>query len=167
MHRLLFIATLLWGSAAAEPLDRVVAVVGDQLVLSSDVDLLTVLATRDAQAMPIWEASLGRAIDTAAVRELAGDVSVYAPRPEQVSSRLDAVRDSFETYESFDAFLENRGMTEKDLSAILRRRLVVEKFIKRNLEVPAEDPAFQAAAAAAFAGARERVVIREIAPKAL
>lgn len=152
--------------AAAQPLDRVVAVVGDQLVLASDVRLLELLGTRDPKALPVWSPTPQRAIDVAAVRELAGDVSVYAPRPEALTARYDDVRESFETDDSFKEFLRVWGMREADLQALIRRRLVVEQFLRRNIELAPDHPGFSAAADAVFEAARERVVIRAIAPRA-
>lgn len=146
----------------AEPIDRVVAVVGDQLVLASDVRLLELLAVHDPSPLPIWQASAKRAVDVAAVRELASDVSVYAPRPEQVAARLDAVRDSFETDDAFQEFLAARGMSEEDLYALLRRRLTVEQFVRRNIDLDPTSPAFGEALESLFAQVRERVVIRNI-----
>lgn len=165
MRILLIIALLFPAQGFAEPLDRVVAVVGDQLVLSSDIDLLSALQDRDPHGLPIWAPSATIAVDTAAIRELAGDVSVYAPRPDQVSARLDSVRDAFDTYGAFNSFLSTRGMTEADLHAVLRRRLVVEKFIQRNVDISQSDPNFAAEVQRMFSQARERVVIRVIDKK--
>lgn len=153
-------ASLAW----AQPLDRVVAVAGDQIVLASDVQLIEALKDHDPSAMPIWIPTEGRAIALACLRELASDVSVYAPRPEQVAARFDSVRDSFATDAEFVAFMGRRGLRDEDLYAILRRRMTVEQYVRRNVDISPEDDRYPGEVKALLDDALERVTVRQVDP---
>src|SRR5688572_6401539 len=129
---------LLLGLARAEVVDRVVVVVGDTPVLHSEVLLEDVLERIDASPVPFWT-GLGagptdRLVDATIIRTVAADVALYQPTREQIAQRLEAVRATFPDAGSWARFLEANGLDEARLSAILKRRMVVEKFLLRTLQ---------------------------------
>ena len=70
-----------WLSAIAQPADRVIAVVGRQVVTESDARMMSMLDALDPNDLPLGPASEERAIHEAALRERAGDVAVYPAGP--------------------------------------------------------------------------------------
>ena len=154
MHWLL----LTLSTARAEVLDRVVAVVGDQPVLASEVAISVELAQLDPSSrLPppqgdptIW------AIETVVVRSLAEDVKLYDPSMREVHERIDALRATFTDRESWSRFLARHGLDETSLEPMMRRQLVVERFLLRNVQADSDDrAAWNAEAAALLAMLRE------------
>lgn len=162
--------TLLWAvltlSAAAETVDRVVVVVGEQLVLDSDLQLETALRRLDRPALPFWRVPappLRRLTDAAIIRQLAGDVGVYQPSEAQVTQRLEAVRARAIDRAHWEAFLTGWGHSEESLRIELRGRMVVERYLERNVQQdPTDEDAWLRAVDALLARARPRLYIREV-----
>ena len=127
--------SILW--AFAGTIDRVVASVGGQLVTESDVALERELAQIDLQSGPFWDPihtdPLQRLMDAALVRLLAGDVSLYAPPEAQLNARLEALRRTVGDRDRWEAFLRRHGLDEDGVRTLLRRRLVVHRYLERNL----------------------------------
>jgi hypothetical protein len=126
-------------SAPASVVDRVVVVVEDQLILQSDIELEAVVASLDKSTSPFWDRNPNdpreRLIEAAILRHLAGDVALYQPGEEEVRSRAELVRRRFESRAKWLAFLNEWGMDETALRSTLRRRMVTERYVGRNLQV--------------------------------
>lgn len=149
-HTLLCFALLVAAPTAAgaeiEPapllLDRVVGVVGDRLVLASDVALERALAWRDPRPFPLGERADRQAldvlIDAAVVRGLAGDVAVYQPSTADVRERLAVLRDTWEDPGEYIRFLSAFGLDEERLSGVLYARIVVERYVQRAVVLPSQ-----------------------------
>src|SRR5262245_55383558 len=151
---------LLLTVAQAEVFDRVVAVVEGQPVLASDVAIgveLTQLDPSSRLPAPEGDPTLW-AIDTVAVRVLAESVKLYAPTDREVIERIDAVRATFADREEWARFLARHGLDEERIVPMMRRQLVVERFLLRNIQAdPAERTAWDAEVEALLAVLRERV----------
>jgi hypothetical protein len=113
----------------AEVLDRVLAVVGGQLITLTDVTAARDLGlqTTDNQADPV-RAILSKLID----RELVlAEVERYAP-PEPSADAVDRevarVRTRFASAETFDAALTRSGLDEKHLRETLRQDLRIQAY---------------------------------------
>ena len=144
MRALLAISLLLLQTPAFSRevvVDRIVIVVDEELVLSSEVRLEAVLTGLDAPTLPFWTlengTSLERMEQAAIVRALAAGVDLYDPPAEEIEERLARLRERFGGPESWNAFEQLWGLDERSLARILRRRLLVERYLSRNL---AEDP---------------------------
>lgn len=161
---------VLWlGTARAEVVDRVVAQVDQQLVLASDVTLETDLARRDLGQLPFWAPDhhdpLTRLIEAAVLRVASGEVGLYQPTTAEVDARLEAVRASFVDRASWTEFLRIHGIDEAALARVLRRRLVAERFLARNLQVsPDDEQQWLRDCDRLLQQLRARVRIREIPP---
>jgi hypothetical protein len=131
--------------AQSEVFDRVVAEVQQQLVLASEVQLESDLVSRDRSALPFFTDAhadpLTRLIDAAVLRAAAGDVGLYQPTDEEVQARLEEVRSTFVDRTSWEAFLTLHGLDERALGRVLRRRLVAERYLRRNLSADPADAA--------------------------
>lgn len=181
----ILLALLLWCVApgrAAPPagpvvIDRVVASVGDRVITRSDVALERVLRTRDPSPVAAIQARrddpLEALVDLALARGQAGDIAVYEPSAVDVRERVAAVRGGWPDPREWVAFLERVGHTEEQLAGALYSRMVVERFVLRNITAPArgraDDPAKAASAADAAYGRwvaeqRRRVNVRIIPP---
>ena len=133
------------GSDDVEPgpllLDRVVAVVGDRLILASDVALERALSERDPRPAPIGQP--GRSpllvlIDASIIRGLAGDVTIYQPSSADVRERLAALRATWENPGDYIRFLATYGLDEDRLSGVLFSRMVVERYLQRAVVLPSQ-----------------------------
>ncbi|MCB9688478.1 MAG: hypothetical protein H6735_25805 [Alphaproteobacteria bacterium] len=141
MLALLLFAVL---TARAEIVDRVVAVVEDQPILQSEVRLEAALA-RVPSPVPGFRAlhddPLQLAIDQTVIRITAAEISLYQPTREQVADGVSAIRASFEDDQAFATFLEDHGLDEERLATVVRRRMIVDRFLLRNLLAPPSDAA--------------------------
>jgi hypothetical protein len=157
------------GLARAEVVDRVVVVVHDTPILQSEVELEAVLEGIDVSPVPFWTAvgtgPADRLVDAAIIRAIAADVALYQPTREQVAERLDAVRAAFADGSAWGSFLATNGLDEARLSAILKRRMVVERYLLRTLQAtPDDQPAWVAECLAHLGQLRPRVRVRVVEP---
>lgn len=141
--RALLLALLLSLPARAEVVDRVVAVVGDQLVLASEIRFEEELSGLDESPLPFWDprrgTALQRLLDAAAIRASASDLDLYEPPDEAVRDRLETLRGRFATRADWEDFLRRWGLDEPDLLVQLRRRMIVERYLFRNLQLRPDD----------------------------
>jgi hypothetical protein len=123
--------------ARADVVDRILHVVGDRIVTQSDVemeaefdahDIATVEALEDP-AYPVEQ----RLVDYAVIRDLAGDVAVYKPPAADVRARFERFRASWGRPEDYAAFLARWGLDDDRMMGFIYSRLVVERYILRNL----------------------------------
>ena len=161
---------LLAAPARAEVVDRVMWVVGDELVLASDLELDAVLTVLDPT--PFWtlprQRPEERSVEAAMLRRLAGDLPLYTPREEEVRARVERVRDQFRDRAAWEDFLGGWGLDERALATALRRRIVVERYLARNLAAPPEDTErWQAACRELLDDVRDRLRIRYVEPRGL
>ncbi len=157
------------GLAAAAPVDRVIAVVGDQsqeVVTASDLALEAALPP-GTEAAPFWRADHGdaleRLVDATLIRIAAADVALYQPPPDAVRARAEEVRASFPSDAAWQAFLDRWGLDAVELAAVLRRRMVVERFLARNLKAdPADADAWLGEMHATLAALALRIPVRMV-----
>lgn len=156
-------------AGAQEVVDRVVAEVDGQLVLLSDVAREAVLAEVDTTGTPFWDSAWrtpeDRLIDAAIVRNIAAAVRLYEPSRQDVQRRLEAIRARFEDRRAWRAFLEQIAADEDRLAVIVRRRLVVDRYLTRNVASDPDDPgAFRDAAERHLELLRGSARVRRIPP---
>ena len=125
-------ACVSWRSSAtvsAEVLDRVLAVVGGQLIMLTDVTAARDLGLQSGgdQADPV-RAILSKLID----RELVlAEVERYAPAEpssDAVDREVARVRTRFPDAETFDAALARSGLDERHLREMLRQDLRIQAY---------------------------------------
>jgi hypothetical protein len=153
----------------AEVVDRVVAVVESEPVLESQVRLEIDLTAFDPTPLPGWTSvepdPLERVIDATIFRAMAADVALYQPTREQLEARREALRAAVGDPRAWDALLARHSLDEAGLSVVLRRRMVVEKLLLRNLVTsPADLASWRAECRALLDQVRPRVRIRYVAP---
>lgn len=168
MRSLLFALLLLVAPLAeAAVVERVVVVVEDELVLASDIDLDLVLTPLDASLSPFWRHPrpdpTERMVEAAILRHLAGDVTYYAPSADEVRVRVDTIREAFVDRGSWQAFLQSWGLDEEGMKGVVRRRLVVERYLARNVPVePTDEARWHAVYDDMMAGVRPKLRIRYV-----
>lgn len=121
----------------AQVVDRVVVVVGDTVITSSNVRATVALETRDqtlaGDLLEPKTAPVQRLIDGAIIRQLAGDVPVYQPTPGQVRARMEALRNTWSDPRDYHRFMAEHGLDEARLFAQMFSRFVIDAYIHRNL----------------------------------
>ena len=129
----------LWLTTHASVIDRVEVVIEEQLVMTSDIRLERALEAYDGDHLPIFTGDWGdpksRLIDAAVIREAAGKLELYQPTPAQVQTRLASLRSSFQRRTDWEAFLQQHGLRQDSIHAVLSRRLIVEAYLRRNIAV--------------------------------
>jgi hypothetical protein len=125
---------------AAVVIDRMVLVIGDRIITESEIRLEGALRAR----IPWWGpprppgADLQQVVaDVALVRIFAGDTSLYSPSDEAVRARAEQLREAWGDPEAWQALLSENGLDEARLLALIRGRLIVERYIQRNLSLAA------------------------------
>lgn len=130
--------------AFAETIDRIVAVVEEEVVLWSEVQLEGELGNYTQGASPFWSQdrtdATSRLIEASILRQLASGVALYTPPEEQVRDQVESMRMQFADRASWLAFLNRHGLDEESLRTWIRRRLVVDRYLARNLDSPVDDP---------------------------
>ena len=126
--------------AFGETIDRIVAVVEEEVVLWSEVQLEAELAKYAPATTPFWSTDrtdpASRLIEAAILRQLASGVALYEPPEDQVREHAESVRMQFPDRPLWLAFLAKYGLDEVSLRTRIRRRLVVDRYLSRNLDVP-------------------------------
>lgn len=165
---------LTWGILArAEIVDRVIAVVGtegEQVVTASDVALEGALAPLDRGPTPFWvgvhDDASERLIEAAVVRAAAADVALYQPSPDEVTARVQAFLERVGDAAARQAFQARWGLDDAGLAVAIRRRMVVERYLTRNLPTPPTDAeAWLAEVHDALEALALRVPVRRIEPQ--
>jgi len=135
----LLLALLAASVVGAETIDRVLAVVGGQLITLTDVTAATDLGlqTTEGAADPV-RGVLSKLID----RELAlAEVDRYAP-PEPTAAMVDReverVRQRFPSSAAFDAALARSGIDEKHLRETLRQDLRMRAYLDQRFTAAAD-----------------------------
>lgn len=161
-------------AAAQEVVDEVLSVVGNQVVTLSDVQFERVLAAHDRSPLPMFDgpdADLqARLEDLRILRELAGDVDVFQPDAQDVDARLAAFKLSWTRRADYEQFLRRWGVDEAGLRGQLYARMVVERYVERNLGLSsrsdASDPAQQTAIYEAWMNERRvEQTLRRVPPR--
>jgi hypothetical protein len=128
-----------WGDAPVLPVDRVAAVVGDAVVLASDVALEAALDPLDQSPLPGWSArepdALQRVIDRTVMGLAAQGLPLFQPDAAEVSARFERVRLRFRTAAAFAAWLDGLGLTEEAVRGALRARLVAERWLRQQVPI--------------------------------
>jgi hypothetical protein len=156
---------LLLGLARAEVVDRVVAVVEGLPVLVSEIGLEAAITAIDPSQIPFWAAADPErtAIDGVIVRYVAADVALYQPSRDAVAERVDALRNTFPDPASWGLFLAAHGLDEARIEVVVRRRMIVERFLLRNVQSnPAERDAWLAECEDLVARLRPQIRLRMI-----
>lgn len=146
--------------AWADVVDRVVAAVDDTPVTASEVALEVEVdalwpfqhpcAARDAPP-------LDRTIDRVVLRAMAGDTAIYQPAEDRVAAGLERLRAAFPDREALVAWETRNGLDDAELVLIVKRRLVVERWLERNVRGDAPDRC-----AAVLRDARARHLVRVV-----
>lgn len=129
---------------AAKVVERAVALVGDSVITSTDVKLHTALRALDPSFIPVLSSEQGPAeeqvISSTIIRQMAGQVPVYQPKPGQVQSRLERFKEQWSSDRDYANFLAIHGLTERRLEAVLKRRATIERVVIRALGAPKDNP---------------------------
>jgi hypothetical protein len=153
---------------AAEPLDRILVVVGERIVTVTDLRREVWMAGLDAAEPGLLGLArpdpLERAVDAAILRGMAGDVRVYQPTPEAVAARLERLRSAVPDPAEWAVQLRSVGLDEDRLAGWVYSRLVVERYLGRAMGAveTADAAAVVARARTILDEQRTRVVIRVV-----
>ena len=123
---------------AGRLLDRVLAVVGGQVILLSDVRLFleTGLVDPSASADPIPPA-LDRLIERRLILDEAARYVVEDPVSDEVDARLRRIERQVGGAGALDAALAATGYARRDLEQVVRDDLRIERYLARRFPPPA------------------------------
>jgi hypothetical protein len=120
-------------------LDRIAAVVGDDLVLESEIRKLAgvgYLPRQPGEAEPAYRDRIlaSRVVEVLRERQLRKTGGIE-PRREDVDARVAALADRVakERGESLDAVLARAGATRDELHAFVKRGMALEMFVRERL----------------------------------
>lgn len=166
---------LLWMLLAAPtlgaPVERVVAVVEERLVLLSDVRAEDALYRLRPEGSLLWtrhpDDPERRALEAAMLRTLAGDVGLYRPEDTEVESRLGQLRQAAGSALEWESLLAELGLDATGMRAQVQRRLIAEAYAQRNVHARAEDDpsAWMRRADELMLEVAERLRVRRIEPQ--
>ena len=147
MFRCLILMAALAGPAHAAPqatlADRAVALVDNEIVTASDLELHLSLGAHDESFVPILQSNpktlLDDAIAATLIRSIGGRISVYQPNPAQVRSRLASYRDQWPSVDVWEAHLLRLGQNDQRVYRAIERRLVIERVVSRVVGQPGAD----------------------------
>jgi hypothetical protein len=152
-------------------IDRIVAVVGDRLVLASEVAFEQEVARRNVYMLDALAPRRTNArewlVDMAIVRGLAGDVRVYEPSASDVADARQRLQESFADPADYQRFLARFGVTVRRLDSLIFSRLVAERYIQRNVGLGVSDAELAERYGAWIADRRQQVTIRQIEAREL
>jgi len=159
-------------SSAGEVIERVLAVVGSDVITLGDVT-----AARDLRLVAVQPSpdpigdTLGRLVDRSLMLAEVDRYLPPEPTQEAIDRELTAVRARFPTEAAFDAVIAKVGLDERYLREILRQDLRIRAYVEQRFTIPPpadeEVEAYYREHAPIFAGAgavppldavRERVV---------
>jgi hypothetical protein len=127
--------------ALAGVVDRIVVVIDTDLVMESDVRFEEVFAGLDNAGYPFWNRErstpVHRLIDATMLANIAGDVDLYTPSAKDLADRLGRIRSPFGTDEAWQAYLGYWGFTESRFIRLITQRMIVERYLTRNLQTAA------------------------------
>ncbi len=133
---LIFLLFLGGITAYAETVNRIVAIVNEDVITEADVSAhaSALLADQslpessDADTLEMERVALRRLIEQRLILQEAKRAQITAGA-EEVLSRLDTVRGRFESEEAFETSLASAGMTKERLKESLREQLMVQRLI--------------------------------------
>jgi len=167
---LVLFTLLALGYGAPGVVDRVVLVVDEELVLASEIDLERQLSAIDRPPVPFWSpehATPAARLEKAAIlRLLAAGVALYDPLPAEIDARITVLQEGAGGAEAWSSLQQRWGLDARATAALVKRRMVVERYLLRNLtEDPTRATEWVAAADALLSEVRPRFRIRQIAPR--
>ncbi|MFK7929496.1 MAG: hypothetical protein AB8H79_14970 [Myxococcota bacterium] len=168
MRRLFALALLCTLPARATVVDRVVMVVDDEIILASDVHIESILSGLDAPPLPFWTLEHGtgeeRLREAAIVRALAAGVQLYEPKPDEVDARLALVK--LRLGSSWEPLKALTGLDDAAARRLFVRRMVVERYLSRNVPDDPDNPkAWLAACHDFLEQVQGRYTVRVVAPR--
>ncbi len=135
MASLVLIAATALAAPEAQLMDRIVSVVGSDVVTASDLAFEEDLSARLQSPLVVFRGpdALARLEDYRILRRLAGNVELFMPDPVAVEQRLRDVAATFEQRSLYAAFLRGWGLDGHALREELAMRMVCERYVQRNI----------------------------------
>jgi hypothetical protein len=135
----------------SDVLDRVAAVVGDEVITQSQVDLLVQIGVINAASKPgqpamkldlkqarepkLRQSILDHLVAQSLIYAEAQRLAFQRVRPEEVEEALKQFRSKFDNPETFEKFLAENDITEDDLRRIFTRTILTERFRRDSVRL--------------------------------
>lgn len=120
----------------AETIDKVVAIVSNDIILQSEVEIEQLLNPFDSGESALWKhhefGPLERLVMSAQLRTSAGSIALYQPTDSSVRARVTSIRTTMGDSQ-YEEFCRVTGLDNMTLTTIIKRRMIAEKFAARNI----------------------------------
>ena len=132
------LTTLLFSQAAT--IDSVRSVVNNENIIASEIAIEDVIHKTDNATEMVWRHNENgphaRLIMSALLRTKAETLDLYEPTQEVLFARAERIRTDMGD-SNYRMFLDRHGLSNpENLLSILRKRIIVERFVARNISVP-------------------------------
>lgn len=141
MNRLAFILIfLIWlprGAAAGEPVERIAAVVNEEIIFLSDLQRYHLFfGPVERKGVPSDDPleTLNAVIDHRLLRKEARRFVVEGPSGEEVEQRLKSIRQRFKNESDFLRALDRTGFSLDEFKGEIREQLWVERLIQERIQ---------------------------------
>ena len=122
---------------APQIIDRIMVVVDQRVITASDLELSMALDAReDVQVVGLsgpTDDAMARLINRRVLFAQAGSVGVYQPTEAETRSRMARLKSQWPALSEAQQFMQRHGLDDAQLMRTLSERMVVERYIRRNL----------------------------------
>jgi hypothetical protein len=135
---IILLSTLLLTHATT--IDGVRSVVNNENIISSEITIEEVIHQTDNEQELVWfhneNGAYARLVMAAMIRTKAETLEFYIPTKEVVAARAEQLRTDLGD-SIYQQFLIANGLTNpENLLSVLRKRIIVERFVARNIAAP-------------------------------
>jgi len=121
--------------------DEIVVVFEEIIITKSDMTIDQALEQRLPIQSSVLQAvrensTLEGLIQLEAIKDLAGDSSLYQAKSEDVQQRYHQFRSQWTSEAEFQSFLQTNGITTERIQTKIQKQIVAEQYVSRNLGIP-------------------------------
>lgn len=162
---------VLASTSSNEPFDRIVVIVNEKIITQSDIEIEQILSRKIPSISKILQQQRIQnpqdgATQIYILNNFAGDINFYQPSSEQIAQRYQEFKNNWSVIEEYNQFFQKYGWKNTTVFTYIRKLLIAENYIQKNIGIPFDD--FNESAINSYAqwlsNANNRINIREVEP---